>query len=66
MRVEIRSYHRRVRLDAAPLEDTESLTFLVPVGTSDKQVLEWCKDQPWVDQLRELLEAEDATPRPGQ
>ncbi len=54
MTVEVRSLHRRVRLDSAPAEGWTEQILLVPIGSTDAQVLGWARECLPPDAFAEL------------
>jgi len=64
--VKVRSLLRRVRLHSPAADGWQDQALLVPVGSSDQQVLTWASaflSEAAVAELREVLERE-ATPPP--
>jgi hypothetical protein len=56
---EVRSLLRTVQLTTPPPEPWTTRILLVPVGSTDRQVLEWasqCLDPASLDELRDVLE----------
>jgi len=60
--IEVRSLHRKVRLDLP--DDGWQRWLLVPVGTSDEQVLAWAAEG-WPPRVVEALRARLATENPS-
>ena len=69
MSVEVRSLLRRVRLRAPAVDGWQDQALLVPVGSSDQQVLAWASaflSPEAVAELREVIEREASGLRPQQ
>ncbi len=63
--IEVRSFHRKVIIDLGPDgDDGWDRRLLVPVGTTDEQVLAWAA-QGWPPQVVEALRAALAVDNPG-
>lgn len=63
--IEIRSYNRRIRLQTPldPENETARAVLLVPVGSTDVQVLAWAEETlppAAVEELRAIIELEAA------
>jgi hypothetical protein len=64
--VEVQSLHRRVRLHSPAADCWQHQALLVPLGSSDQQVLEWAAEFLSADavaELREIIERQAADPQ---
>jgi hypothetical protein len=61
--IEVRSFHRKVVLDLGDGDDGWDRRLLVPVGTTDEQVLAWAA-QGWPPRVVDALRAALAVDNP--